>query len=128
MEFIYSILDVYLEFWIKLFWSFGMDKKNAEVFGTFISYIPIFYYSVVIMWLTAGGDYLEDVDKTERVFVTIAFSFLVTGMTYLLRGFGETSMSSGYFLFGFIAMLASTLQYMFNVTVIADGINKSKKG
>ena len=126
MDFIYKAIDIYLTFFIAFFDIF-LRHSTAQVFGTFAAYIYPLYISIVPMWLTAGGDYLEDLEKDDLLYTSITFSFLTTGLIYFLRGFGETEMSAGYFLLGYGLMFGSTLSYRFNTSVISNGIDRHDK-
>jgi hypothetical protein len=103
-----------------------MSDKTSQVFANFTANLIPFYYVIVPFFMSAGGDYLEDIDKDEKIFMTIYFSFFFTAVIWLFRGVGEMDFSSGYFVFGLVMAFFTVLSWRSDVNRISDGINRSK--
>jgi len=103
-----------------------MNKETAQVFANFTANLVPYYYTIVPFFMTSGGDYLDDLDKDEKVFMTIYLSFFFTAVIWLFRGVGEMNFSSGYFVLGFVMAFFTVISWRSDVNRISDGINRSK--
>ncbi len=126
METIYELLNTYYISPLISFFKIFMSDKISQVFANFTVNLIPFYYVIVPFFMSAGGDYLEDIDKDEKTFMTIYFSFFFAAVIWLFRGVGEMNFSSGYFVLGFVMAFFTVLSWRSDVNRISDGINRSK--
>jgi len=126
METIYELLNTYYISPLISFFKIFLSDRTSQVFANFTANIIPFYYTIVPFFMTAGGDYLSDLEKDEKAFMTIYLSFFFTAVIWLLRGLGKMDFSGGYFVLGFIMAFFTVLSWRSDVNRISDGINRSK--
>ena len=126
METIYELLNTYYISPLISFFEIFMIDKTAQVFANFTANLIPFYYTIVPFFMTAGGDYLEDIDKDEKIFMTIYLSFFFTAVIWLFRGLGKMDFTSGYFVLSFVMAFFTVMSWRSDVHRISDGINRSK--
>lgn len=126
METLYELLNTYYISPLINVYELFLDKSTAQVFANFTANLVPYYYSIVPLFMTSGGDYLEDLEKDEKVFMTIYLSFFFTALIWFFRGLGKLDFSSGYFILGFVMALFMVLSWRSDVNRISDGIDRSK--
>jgi len=126
VETLYELLNTYYISPLIGIYELFMDKETAQVFANFTANLIPYYYTIVPFFMTSGGNYLEDIDKDEKVFMTIYLSFFYTAVIWLLRGLGKMDFSGGYFVLGFVMAFFTVLSWRSDVNRISDGINRSK--
>lgn len=126
METIYELLNTYYISPLINFFKIFMSDNTAQVFANFTANLIPYYYVITPFFMTSGGDYLEDLETDEKIFMTVYLSFFFTAVIWLFRGLGKLDFTGGYFVLSFVMAFFTVLSWRSDVNRISDGINRSK--